>query len=222
MNKTPEEIRREIEETRSELGTDVDAVQDKVSPSSIAHRKTSRARESFSRVKHNIMGETDNARGSAGSKAHQAQDVAQEKARETGHAIQDAPHQAWEKTQGNPLAAGLVAFGAGMLASALIPASQKEQEAAQQVKERSQPLVSEAKDAAKGVAEDLKEPAKQAAEDVKGSAQDSAQTVKEEGQHETDEMKDRAKEAQSNVKGSGQSSSGTSDQSGTGGGQHRI
>ncbi|HET8794970.1 MAG TPA: DUF3618 domain-containing protein, partial [Arthrobacter sp.] len=36
MNKTPEEIRRDIEETRSELGTDVDAVQDKVSPSSIA------------------------------------------------------------------------------------------------------------------------------------------------------------------------------------------
>ena len=39
------------------------------------------------------------------------------------------------KAQGNPLAAGLVAFGAGMLISALIPASEKETQVTQRAVE---------------------------------------------------------------------------------------
>src|SRR3546814_18439061 len=51
--------------------------------------------------------------------------------------------------EGSPLAAGLVAFGAGMVISALIPASEKEAQLASRAvataKEQAQPLVEEAK-----------------------------------------------------------------------------
>jgi hypothetical protein len=39
------------------------------------------------------------------------------------------------QTQGNPLAAGLIAFGVGWLAASLIPASRPEQQAAAKAKE---------------------------------------------------------------------------------------
>lgn len=202
MNKTPDEIRREIELTRGELGTDVDAVQEKVSPSSIAHRKTERARGKFHHLKSSIMGHADEA----GSKAHQVEGMAEDRAHQASEALHDAPHQVEQQTKGNPMAAGLIAFGVGMVASALIPPSQKEKEAAQRIKEKAEPLVSEAKNTAKEVAEDMKEPARQAAEEVKSSAQESADTVKEEGRGAAEDVKGRAEEGQRNVKGSSGSS----------------
>ena len=41
-----------------------------------------------------------------------------------------------QKSEGNPLAAGLIAFGVGWLASSLIPATRREQQVASQVKEK--------------------------------------------------------------------------------------
>ncbi len=73
------------------------------------------------------------------------------------------------KTQGNPLAAGLIAFGAGLLVSSLIPASQKEREAADALKTAAEPLTTELTEAAKHVAEGLKEPAQAAMENVKAT-----------------------------------------------------
>ncbi|WP_200919300.1 DUF3618 domain-containing protein [Curtobacterium sp. Leaf261] len=44
---TPDEIRAEIEATRGNLGSDVDALADKVNPSSIAHRQTEKVKGRF-------------------------------------------------------------------------------------------------------------------------------------------------------------------------------
>ena len=79
------------------------------------------------------------------------------------------------KTQGNPLAAGLIAFGAGLLVSSLIPASQKEREAADALKTAAEPLTTELTEAAKNVAEGLREPAQEAMENVKASAADATE-----------------------------------------------
>ena len=98
--------------------------------------------------------------------------------------------------QGNPLAAGLVAFGAGMLISALVPASEKEARVAQQAvdaaKEHGQPLVDEAKSVGQQVGQDLKESAQASAQQVKASAQDSVETVKAEGQSSAETVKQDA------------------------------
>ena len=122
MSENPDVIRADIEATRARLGTNVDAVADKVTPSHIVHRQTDKVKEGRRlRSKGESYGR---------SRPHRRQ-------RALGHGqvpgrghVGDAPAQVKARTQGNPLAAGLIAFGAGLLVSALIPASQKEREAA--------------------------------------------------------------------------------------------
>jgi gas vesicle protein len=207
MSETPEELRAEIEATRQRLGTNVDAVADKVTPSHIVQRQTDKVKDSVrdavSGVREKVMGAadavSDKAHGVAGSvsdKAHSAGNAASG----AGSAFSDAPGQLKAKAQGNPLAAGLIAFGAGLLISSLIPASTKEREAAQSVKEAAEPLKAKLTDAAKDVAQELKEPAQDAVQSIKETATDAADTVKTEGQSAVEDVKGSATDAKDNVK----------------------
>jgi gas vesicle protein len=221
MSDNPDAIRSDIEATRARLGTNVDAVADKVTPSNIVHRQSEKVTESVkgavSGVKEKIMGAADsatttvqdkvhsgtghtgNALHSTGDSLHGAKDTAAAKLSGAGTALSHTPDQVKAKTQGNPLAAGLIAFGAGMLVSSLIPASQKEREAADQLKTAAQPLATQVTDAAKDMVQDLKEPAQEAMENVKATATDAAQNVKAEGQGAVTDVKDRATDAKTNV-----------------------
>jgi gas vesicle protein len=221
MSDNPDAIRSDIEATRARLGTNVDAVADKVTPSNIVHRQSEKVTESVkgavSGVKEKIMGAADsatttvqdkvhsgtghtgNALHSTGDSLHGAKDTAAAKLSDAGTALSHTPDQVKAKTQGNPLAAGLIAFGAGMLISSLIPASQKEREAADQLKTAAQPLATQVTDAAKDMVQDLKEPAQEAMENVKATATDAAQNVKAEGQGAVTDVKDRATDAKDNV-----------------------
>jgi len=217
MSENPDVIRADIEATRARLGTNVDAVADKVTPSNIVHRQTDKVKDAVTGVKEKIMGAADtattkvhdktstgaghttNAMHSAGDSLHQASDTVSAKLSDAGQAVSAAPDQVKAKTAGNPLAAGLIAFGAGMLVSSLIPASQKEREAADQLKTAAQPLAAQVTDAAKTMAQDLKEPAQEAMENVKATATDAAQNVKTEGQTAATDVKDRAANAKDNV-----------------------
>ncbi len=111
----------------------------------------------------------------------------------------DAAHGVKAKAEGNPLAVGLIAFGAGLLAASLIPASAKEKKLADAAKEQAQPLVDELGDVAKDAASHLKEPAQEAAEVVKERAQEAVETVKGEGTDAASSVTDRAQEARSTV-----------------------
>ena len=123
--------------------------------------------------------------------------------RTAGSGIKDAGHTVANKTQGNPLAVGLIAFGVGLLVSSLIPPSDKERELAATVEEKAQPLVEGVKDAAREVGENLREPAKEAVESVKDTAQDAAHNVaddaKSSGQTVADETRRAASRAQSDA-----------------------
>jgi gas vesicle protein len=213
MSQSPEEIREDIERTRAELSSDVDALAEKVTPSSIAHRQGQKVRDKLSQVKTSVMGAADNTTGSAKSGMHQAGESVSHTAQHAGETVQNAPHQLAEKTRGNPMAAGLIAFGAGMLVSSLIPASQKEQQAATAMKEKAEPLKTELTDVAKQVAQDMKGPAQEAMESVKSSAQDAASRVKEEGAGAASNVKERAQDAKSNVQDTHSGSATTADAS---------
>src|SRR3954464_14430283 len=171
MSQTPEEIRADIEATRGRLGTDVDAVAEKVTPSKIMQRKTERVKGKLGRAKDRIMGSAEDAKdrvmGSTGDAGHSFQSTAQDvghslqsTAHDVGETVSDVPHQIARKTSGNPLAAGLIAFGVGWLVSSLIPSTQAEQQAASTLKEKAQPLVEEVK-------EEVKDSARQIGEDMK-------------------------------------------------------
>lgn len=183
MSRDSEELRQDIAQTRQELSDDVDAIVDRVSPSQIAHRQSEKIKGTFHRAKDAVMGSGE----SASDQAHDAIESAKE-------GMNRAPQRVVEQTRGNPLAAGLIAFGAGLLASSLLPATDREGEMAQKLKEKAEPLTHELTESAKQVAEDMKEPVKNAAEELKDSAQSSVESVKEEASGEVDDLQSQAKD----------------------------
>jgi uncharacterized protein YjbJ (UPF0337 family) len=102
-----------------------------------------------------------------------------------------------QQTQGNPLAAGLVAFGAGMLLATLFPPTEAEQRAASAVQDRVEPLKDQALEVGREVKDHLQE-----------SARESAQQVKETATEATQEVKQQAKSSAEKVKGQADSGNG--------------
>ena len=215
----PEQIRREIERTQANLSQDVDALTDKVTPSRIVERRVDRARDTVGRLKDKVMGDNptnsgqhygggiqgaastaaDRVSGTASSAASSVQDAASTAA----GAVQEAPRAIRRQARGNPLAAGLIAFGAGWLVSSLLPASRREQELADQAKqvaqEKVQPVVAQV---ASEVGDNLREPAQQAVASVRSTAQDAKDTVAEEGRAATQDVSGRAQDAAGTVRSS--------------------
>jgi ElaB/YqjD/DUF883 family membrane-anchored ribosome-binding protein len=177
----------DIEATRASLTRDIDELSDKVSPQRVVQRQKDAAKQRLGSVREKLMGSSDST--SAGAGVSGATDKVK-------GSTQSAVDTVGSAAQGHPLAAGLVAFGAGMLLSALLPASEAETEAARQLtdaaKEHGQPLVEHAKGVAQEVGSDLKDSAADAAQEVKATAQDSAAQVKDEAQSSAASVKDDA------------------------------
>ena len=218
----PEVIRQQIEDTRRELSYDVDALNEKVNPARVVDRRMTAAKGRMSAVKEKVMGSAQhtsaqtsgmasNVAGSVQGTASSAADSVQQAASSAAGAVQQAPDAIVRQTQGNPLAAGLIAFGVGWLVSSLLPATQKEQQLAQQaetaLKENKDALLAPAKQAAQEIGEELKPAAQQAAQEVKATAQDAAQTVKDEGQSAAQDVKGQAQQSKERVQSSQGSSS---------------
>jgi ElaB/YqjD/DUF883 family membrane-anchored ribosome-binding protein len=188
----PDVIRRQIEDTRRELSYDVDALNEKVNPARVVDRRVTAARGRITTLKEKVM-------GSAHDTTYRAQGVASDAA----GSVQQAPDTIVRQTQGNPLAAGLIAFGVGWLVSSLMPASEKERQLAQQaesaVKEHKDALLEPAKQAAQEIGEQLKPAAQQAAESVKATAQDAATTVTEEGKAAAADVQGQAQQSKETV-----------------------
>jgi hypothetical protein len=124
--------------------------------------------------------------------------------------VRSAPETARRGTRGNPLAAGLIAFGAGWLLSALLPATEPEQQVASQVKdfavEQGRPVAEQLGQAGQQAAQELKESAQQRAETVKEAATDAASTVTGEAQSAASDVSGQAQQSAGRVreKGRGQ------------------
>jgi hypothetical protein len=210
----PDVIRRQIEDTRRELSYDVDALNEKVNPARVVDRRVSAAKGRITNIKEKVMGSahdtTSSAQGMASNAAGSVQDTAsnvagsvQDAASTAVGAVQQAPDAIVRQAQGNPLAAGMIAFGVGWLVSSLLPASEKEKQLAQQaesaVREHKDALIEPAKQAAQEIGEQLKPAAQDALESVKSTAQDAAATVKEEGKSAAADVQGQAQQAKDKV-----------------------
>ena len=184
----PDVIRAQIQATRAGLSNDVNELGDKVSPGQIAKRQRDKVTGAVVGVKDHIMGSAADAKSSTGDAMSSM-----------GESLSDAPGKVARQTQGSPLAAGLIAFGAGLLLSALIPASRPEAQAAAAIKDQAQPLMDQLTEAGKDAAGSLQEPAQQALESVKSTASDAVDTVKDEGGSALGDVKDQAQNAKDTV-----------------------
>ncbi|GGG63336.1 hypothetical protein GCM10011374_28380 [Kocuria dechangensis] len=203
----PEQIRAEIEATRARLGADVDAVAEKVTPERVVERQKGKVRDKVQGVRERVMGSTHDSHDEftvGGYTTGDLKDEASYRAEQARGAVQHAPAAARAKTRGNPMAAGLIALGAGWLVGSLLPSTQKEQQLVADAAERVQPHAQHAVESAKGmaqeVAQDLKEPAQEAAQSLKETAQSGAQEVKSQGQDEAQQLKGSAQESAQTVK----------------------
>jgi gas vesicle protein len=217
----PDQIRSEIDQTQRELSADVDALTEKISPPRIVERRVQRTREAMTNVKDRIMGSTSDAYSMTGSaisghgttsgitqsvsdRASSARDTAADAASSAADTVRSAPAAVRRRAEGNPLAAGLIAFGAGMLLSSLLPASEPEQQVATQVKdfatEQGRPVAQQLGQAGQQAAQELKESAQQRAETVKQTAADAASTVKDEAQSAASDVKGQAQESAGRVR----------------------
>lgn len=193
MTNDPDQIRADIERTRYNLGSDVDALADKVDPSQIVDRQTEKVKNKLGSVRDSIMGARDDA----------------------GDAVGDASDTLVRKAKGNPLAVGLIALGAGWLLSSLIPVSEKEKDVASKAKDAAEPLVQEVTEAAKEVAAELKQPATDAVNAVRDRATSAADNVKSEATSSAETVKSEATSSAETVKGSAQDAKDTVQQQGS-------
>ena len=222
----PDEIRADIERTRAALSDDVDDLAESVKPKNVAGRQVGKVKDAASNLKERVMGSDDDdysgsAVGTVGDKASSAKDAVadrayaakdavagkaygtkdtvSERASDAREAVRQAPRRMKRRAQGNPLAAGVVAFGLGMLVSSLIPSSEKEREAVSQLQQNLEPVKEKATEVARDVGESLKPAAQEAAQSVKTTAQEGVETVKQEGQSAAQDVKDQAQESKDTV-----------------------
>jgi gas vesicle protein len=187
MGKSTGEVRSEIEGTRQDMSETIDAIADRTSPARIIRRRRDRIGDRWRAMRERVMGRAEDARGVAGSARDTAGTVVER--------TRQAPDKVLEQTQGNPVAAGLIAFGGGLLLASLIPSSESEQRVAGQVAEKAQPLRDELQRAGQDVAEDLRSTAQEGAEQVKQRASEAAETVQEDVRTSASSVKEEAQHA---------------------------
>ena len=222
----PEQIRREIDATRSSLSYDVNALADEARPSSVARRQVRKVQSSAWSLRERLFGSDDETeyagmydpdyyRAAAGYQTRDEGDMTRQvregvsgmtdTVRDTAHTVRDtaadAPRQVRRRTQGAPLTLGLIAFGVGGLVAALLPASDKERQAAVALKDQAGPLVDEAKAVAQESMERIKPAAKDAVGSVQETARSGAQAVKQDAQDSAQVVRDQASQAKDQVRG---------------------
>jgi len=182
MGETPDQLKADIEETRRGLSADVDALTDRISPSRIARRRTDAIKSSAGGVRDRVMGSASSVTDTAGS----------------------APGAVATKAQGNPLAAGLIGFGAGLLIASLLPTTEAEEQLGAAVKEKGSDFAEPVKQAAQQQVQQAKEalaPAAQdAAEQLRQSATNAAQTTADHAKAASSDVADDAKTAADQVR----------------------
>jgi len=211
----PDEIRADIERTRAALSDNVDDLAESVKPKNVAGRQVGKVKEAAGNLKDRVMDSDDDdysgsavgtvgdkassAKEAVADKASTAKDTVSEKASDARDAVMQAPSRMKRRAQGNPLAAGVVAFGLGMLVSSLIPSTKKERAAVSQLQENLEPVKEKASEVARDIGEGLKPAAQEAAESVKTTAQEGVESVKQEGQSAAADVKGQTQASKETV-----------------------
>lgn len=192
MGTRPDEIRDEIEQTREELTYDVDRLADRTVPSRVVERRWENVKEKARGVTDKVMGARDSAQESASNTGDRVQELASNtgdrvqdlasraggRARETAHTVagtvRGTPDTVVRQTRGNPVAAGVVAFGVGLLVASLLPNTDAEKRVGSAVADRSEDLVDQVKQTGRELKDEFSGPAREAAAQVKETAQQAA------------------------------------------------
>jgi len=165
MAQEPDRIRQEIDRTRAELTHDVDRLAQKTHPKRVAQRR-------WTAVKEKVMGTAKTA-SQFGDKAGNA-------AHEMADSVRHTPNSVVRQAEGNPVAAGVIAFGVGMLAATLVPATDAEKRAGQQLRDNLGDIPEQARETARELGDEVAGTVQQGAQQVRQTAQDAARATRDE------------------------------------------
>ncbi len=169
-------IRDEILQTRRELAEDVDRLADRANPKRVVSRGWEGVKDGARSVKDKVMGVSESAASSLADAASSLGDRASnlgDTASDVGDSLRRAPKQLVRTAQGNPLAVGVIAFGGGMLAAALIPVTEAERRVGEQIAEHRDDLVEPLREAGREMRAELGDAVRAATAEVKSTAQDA-------------------------------------------------
>jgi hypothetical protein len=181
--------------TREHMGETIDAIGDRVSPRRIVERRRNRMRATYWAARDAVMGRSGNAASSIGQRASNTGTSISEGASHLADRMTDLPSEATRQTQGSPLGAGLVAFGAGLVLAAVIPPTEPEKQAAAKVKDAAEPLVEDAKEMGKELASTLQADGRDAGGALKETAQHAVDTVTEKATSAAQQTREAGAEA---------------------------
>jgi Protein of unknown function (DUF3618) len=186
---TPEELRRQIADTRQGLSSTLDNIEDRVSPTRIRQRRTAQVKSRFSRLRDSVMGSSEEGYEDYYAGPSRREQIA-ERVGEAKESVMATPAAARERARGNPLAAGIIAFGGGLLLASVLPATEPEQEAAERLRDRfEEPVKDQLRQAGQETKDRLQEPVQQAVEEVKQTAQDATERTKSDAQSAAAEVR---------------------------------
>jgi len=212
MVERTDELRDDIERKRREISGTVDELQNRVSPRRVMARGRYRARRWVIDTRDRIMGNEDpyypwqeqESRGSGwrgesmkdrmSEIAAEVTDRASHVASEAKDAVTHAPQVVRQQARGNPMAAGLIAFGGGLLLGSALPETSTEHDIARSMEPAVSDAMSEAREVGRDVMEDVKKDAEDAMEQVKDKASEA-------GQHLRDDTKEAAERTRESTQG---------------------
>jgi len=181
MGQDPSQIRKEIEETRNEMGDTVDALAYKTDV------KT-RVKESITDKRDRVVGQLRGTTEKVGE------------ATPDGRQLKDGAQRAVGVAEENPIGLALAGVAGGFLVGMLLPSTRLEDDRvgalADTVKETAVETGQEALDRGQEVAGQVVE---QAVEDAKEAGQHALDTAKDAGQEQVEELKESAKESAEQV-----------------------
>jgi ElaB/YqjD/DUF883 family membrane-anchored ribosome-binding protein len=172
MGEDPDRIRREIEQTRAEMGETVDALGYKTDVKA-------RAKDSIQDKKESVMGVAQSAKERLVGAGQSVGDATPDKQQ-----VKQQARRAKSVAQENPLGLAVGSLAVGFLAGMLIPSTRVEDE-------KMGALSDEVIERAKETGQEALERGKQVAQEAAQSAQE---TAKESGQQHAEELKSTAQE----------------------------
>ncbi len=199
MGETPDQLKARIQSTRADMTATVDAMAYRANPRNAARRQAGRLGQRIGAVRDAVMGRVEDLTSSASDTASGAVSTVGGAMSGASDQLRHGPGAVPRQAQGNPVAAGMIAFGAGLLAASIIPSSEAERRAAASVGGQAEPLVEQARQAAQDMGDHLKSSAQEAVEQVKGTASDATQEVRDQASEAAGRVTDTTKSAAQDV-----------------------
>jgi len=194
MGTSAEELRERLDAQRNDLSADLDAIGDRVSPGRIMERRKSAVKDRVGSVRERLMGAADTSSHAVGAAPAAMGDGVSRAVSHLGDQMAAAPTAATHAVQGNPLAMGLIAFGAGLVVASLLPETEAEHRAAARFQPALEEAAAGAAEMASNVAEEVRPAVEQAVTDLKATATESVQAVQSEAKEAATGTADAAKD----------------------------